>query len=476
MDAILYWNAVALEVTRRDFTDSFIASPRQGGPTRTSRALAIVHIAMHDAYVAITGGVAGTYLQKRGVGCPPPVAGADPVAAVAGAAAHALTALYPAFAEFVASQAAAFGLEPVSPGVASGLAYGATVAQALLADRSGDEAASTAPYAYQPTYGAHRPDPFDPLQSALTPGWGNVKHFVSAGHAPLSPPPGQGAADYLTDTDYRADYLEVLELGGRHSAKRTAEQTVIGVYWAYDGAQKIGVPPRMYNQIAHTVAVNRHNTIAANAKLFAAINAGMADAGIDAWHWKYVYNLWRPVVGIREAAKTMGPSAIGGPSATATPASFKGDPFWSPLGRPGTNKFGEFSRTPNFPAYPSGHATFGAALFQVLQLSGGGTQISAADVLAAEKAPPGAASQTSFEFVSDELNGMNVDPEGHVRPRHKRMFGEFITPILENALSRVYLGVHWRFDGVPPDGQANKPIGGVPLGLAIGKDAWDFFK
>lgn len=475
MDAILFWNEVALEVTRRDFTKEFIGNPLQGGPTRTSRALAIVHLAMHDAHFGIVGG-AQTYLQRRGIVIPPSMPGADPGAAVAGAATQALMALYPAFATFINEQAGKSCVVGSNQNILNGWHFGATIGRSLLQARKIDGASYAAPYAYANDYGAHRPDPFDPSQSSLSPGWGAVDHFVAAGHVPLNPPPGYGLPDYLADPTYLQDYEEVRRLGACDSATRSADQTAIGLYWAYDGAQKIGVPPRLYNQIAREVAANRKNTPSANAKLFAAINAGMADAGIDAWHWKYVYNLWRPVIGIREAAKTMGPSAVGGPSSSATPGGFIGDPFWSPLGRPGTNIPGEFSRTPNFPAYPSGHATFGAALFQILQLSGGNAPITAADVIAAEDAPPGGASSRTFEFVSDELNGESVDPEGYARSCHLRKYDNFITPILENALSRVYLGVHWRFDGLARKGQEDKPIGGVPLGLEIGKQAWDFFK
>src|SRR5258705_12744766 len=52
-DAILRWNAVALEALRNDFYD---ANQEQPGPTLSSRALALVHLAMHDAYFAVTGG------------------------------------------------------------------------------------------------------------------------------------------------------------------------------------------------------------------------------------------------------------------------------------------------------------------------------------------------------------------------------------------------------------------------------------
>ena len=50
MDPILFWNDIAVEVHRRDFVGIPEISPQQGGPTRTSRALAIVHVAMYDAW------------------------------------------------------------------------------------------------------------------------------------------------------------------------------------------------------------------------------------------------------------------------------------------------------------------------------------------------------------------------------------------------------------------------------------------
>ena len=49
MDRILYWNDVALEANRRDFSNvagTAQPMPEQGGPTLSSRALAIVHLAI----------------------------------------------------------------------------------------------------------------------------------------------------------------------------------------------------------------------------------------------------------------------------------------------------------------------------------------------------------------------------------------------------------------------------------------------
>ena len=72
MDQILYWNEVALEANRISFTDQ--EKGEQGGPTLSSRALGIVHIAMHDAYMKVSGSVIYTpYLPMLDA----PVAGAS---------------------------------------------------------------------------------------------------------------------------------------------------------------------------------------------------------------------------------------------------------------------------------------------------------------------------------------------------------------------------------------------------------------
>ena len=87
----------------------------------------------------------------------------------------------------------------------------------------------------------------------------------------------------------------------------------------------------------------------------------MADAGIAIWESKYFYQFWRPVTGIREADAGTGPTGAG----DGNPATV-GDPTFTPLGAPASNLTGP-NFTPPFPAYPSGHAGFGGALFQTLR-------------------------------------------------------------------------------------------------------------
>jgi hypothetical protein len=156
-------------------------------------------------------------------------------------------------------------------------------------------------------------------------------------------------------------------------------------------------------------------------RLLALVNVAMADAGIAIWESKYYYQLWRPVTGIREADQGTGPTGLGdGNPATA------GDPTFLPAGAPASNLTGP-DFTPPFPAYPSGHAGFGGALFEVLR------QFYRTDEIA-------------FTFTSDEYNGMTHGHDGVLRPLHPRSFTSLSQAEEENGQSRIYLGIHWAFD------------------------------
>jgi len=286
----------------------------------------------------------------------------------------------------------------------------------------------------------------------------------------LDKPPQPGARDYtsaLQQVRRRGIAPELMGTLSQDSSRRTTDQTLIGVYWGYDGARGLGTPPRLYNQIVREVAANKPNpdtgqpnTPAQNARLFALVNTAMADAGVLAWDQKYIHDLWRPVLGIREHDTSMGPSGKGNNN-----IDDDCQPDWLPLGAPATNSTGKKNTTPPFPAYPSGHATFGAAAFHITRLFCG---------IRARTRKPDKLFE-DLEFVSDEHNGVNKDNKGTVRPRHVRDFPDGLWQMIEeNGRSRVFLGVHWVFDAFAVD-NSGKPdpkenVGGVPLGIKIAED------
>jgi Vanadium chloroperoxidase N-terminal domain/PAP2 superfamily len=455
MDPVLYWNNVALEANRASHSNG---ANEQTGPTLSSRALAIVHLAIYDAFAGIskTPALLAPYLP----GLPVPPAGAGLEAAVAAAAYDSLFALFPTQKPlFDASLAAA----PIpAAGKAAGTTFGKQVAAALLADRAADPSASDAGYVAPVHAAAHQRDP-DNAQGFHAPFYGAMsKCFaVSARHG-LDAPPLPGDAAYLSALkEVRGKGITPELMGTVPNAypRRSNTETVIGTYWGFDGAKGLGTPPRIYNQIVREVAIARGNNAAQNARLFALVNVAMADAGILAWDQKYFHNLWRPVVGIRQHDASLGPLAVGG-----NVVDNDCDTHWLPLGAPKTNELAK-NFTPPFPAYPSGHATFGAAAFHMTRLFYGVHKGNTdADNLF-----------DGMSFVSEELNGVNTDNKGTVRPRHQRSFpGGLWQMIEENGRSRVYLGVHWVFDAFAVDGNNHiditRNIGGVPLGLRIAED------
>lgn len=467
MNSVLYWNSVLLEVSRRDFTRGFVNS-QNPGPIGTSRAMAMVHLAIRDA-LALPVAPAKAYLPAAGFSFPGlPATGPARSAylddVVAGAASALLTALYPGSQQYIEESTSFASLQAFGAGQAIGNAVLASRdTDGAFRDSSGNPVDVVSAQNKMLGYGDHRADPFDSGQPRLGVHWGNVDHFAAAGRVALDPFPGQATApSYVGDPHYRADYDEVKDKGSSGATTRTPEEHLIGVYWGYDGANNLGVPPRLYNQIVRAFVREKLPTMSRErcADLFAIVNCSMADAGIDAWHWKYHYDLWRPVVGIRQEIDKQ-----------------DSDVFWAPLGAPQTNA-AVFNRTPNFPAYPSGHATFGAAIYQVLRLYFRTTSqpIKMADVLAFDSGAPAAKPKEAMVFVSDELDGRSRDPNGSVRTRVEHPIRSFAQGIWENSVSRVYLGVHWRFDGLPERGKPNQNIGGVALGLENGSNAWNAFK
>jgi len=268
--------------------------------------------------------------------------------------------------------------------------------------------------------GDWRQDPISLVPIALGAYWPDCTPFVLESGSQFRAP----APPSLGSSEYAAAFDEAKSLGGdgiTTPTERTPEQTEIGNYWAYDGTPSLCAPPRLYNQITVHIAHQMGTQGLELARLLAIVNTAMGDAGIAVWDSKYFHDFWRPVTGIREADPETGPTGAG----DGNPATV-GDAQFMPLGAPASNLTGP-NFTPPFPAYPSGHAGFGAALFESLRNFYGTDDI-------------------AFTFVSDEYNGVTRDTGGNVRPLIPRSFNRLSKAEEENGQSRIYLGIHWAFD------------------------------
>src|ERR1700730_3243754 len=283
LDSIHRWNEIAINASGLDHTPVAPGEIRtfgeQLGPARASRAMAIVHIAIFDSVNAVLGG----YHSYSGIQSVKPPVSLD--AAVAQAAHDTLTALYPsqapAFDSLLADDLAKINNKNESD---NGVSLGQRAAAAILALRTNDGSQIPEPrvgvnYFTSNQPGHWRQDPISLIPLALGAHWAECTPFVlqSSSQFRVPPPPAMNSAEYT------AAYYEAKLLGGdgvHTPTARTPEQSLIGVFWAYDGTPSLCAPPRLYNQIAVHIADQMHLNTLQLARLLALANTAMADTGI----------------------------------------------------------------------------------------------------------------------------------------------------------------------------------------------------
>lgn len=356
--------------------------PPPGNPL-TPRFYAATHIAMFDAINAIEREFTPYRVRLR------PGGGGSADAAAAQAAHDVLVALNPsAAATYDAALAADLGDRP-SGFVRRGAEIGARVAKKILAWRENDGwvISHFPPYSEPPLPGRWEPTP--PANAAAT--FTHLQHaapmaVLSATQFLPTPPPS------LTSARYAADLNEVKLLGRSDSTARTDEQTTIARLWSAVGTTTGFFS--VWNNVAGDVVRSRNLSLVEAARVFALVNVSVHDALQTTQTSKFVYGVWRPVTAIRAADTDL--------NAETDP-----DPAWLPL-----------ITTPPYPAYAGNLATIGASAARALQLACGTNDMPVA--------------------VTWKQSGGLPDVTRH--------FEGFSQAAEEEAMARIYGGVHYRFD------------------------------
>jgi len=405
-DEVVYWNNVLLDEFRTNFGT--------GCPCPLSRAGAMTQLAVFEA----VNSIARQYHPYLAFLDAPSTASKE---AAAAAAAHGMmVSLFPATAASLdAKYAARLALILNSQAKTDGIAVGQAAAAACIVLRTNDGSQNVETYTFGSNPGDYIPTP--PGFSGLcNPEWKDVTPFcMSSGtQFRLTGPLGFSVmSDLLASPGYAAELNEVKDVGARVSGSRTDEQTRIAYFWANDVNGTYKSPGHLF-YITQVVSADHSLTLIQNSRLFALVALAMGDAGIAAWDMKYAtdIDLWRPVSAIRAA------DTDGNPLTDA-------DPSWLPL-----NAF-----SPPFPAYVSGHAMFGAAHAGVMAEFFGTDNVT---------------------FTVD-----SEDPYYNALPTNgPRTFTKFSDAAWENSISRLYLGVHFRFDA------ADGYIAGLALGHEVGQN------
>ena len=152
----------------------------------------------------------------------------------------------------------------------------------------------------------------------------------------------------------------------------------------------------IWNNIVRDVVRERHLSLVEAARVFVLVNVSIHDSLHPTQTSKFVYGLWRPVTAIREADDDL--------NAATDP-----DPTWLPL-----------LTTPPYPSYAGNMATIGAGAARALQLAFGTNDI------------PVAATWRQSGGLPDVTH----------------QFAGFWEAAEEQSDSRMYGGIHYRFDQV----------------------------
>ena len=303
-------------------------------PGRSARALALMHVAMHDALVAARRNRKYSSLSEHKAVLTPGVSPHE-YAAVAGAATSVLGYLFPSeqgyFDDLANKAVRALLPEQISrQDSEAGLRLGRAVASVVISRGQEDGAARGwngekliwhgegqpfGPGYWEPT----PPYNYYPPDEPYAPYW---KPWLLERADQFRPaPPAYGSAQYMRALQEVKDISE----------KLTDEQKRIAKFWV-DGYGSV-TPPGHWNQIAVELVKKYHLNDLATARLFAYLNIALADTYIAAWDAKYAYWTVRPITAIRSLF--------------------------------GVN-FNSFILTPPFPSYISGHAAFSGAASEFL--------------------------------------------------------------------------------------------------------------
>jgi PAP2 superfamily len=318
----LAWTQVA--------TDAFIK--HKTSPNRAARALASLHVAMHDAWFFVD--------ERCGAASPAACAPDARVLAANAAAARVLRYIFVseennfdryvhqlAFAGAVGSDAAASRIAEQKKWLSVGQLIGEIAVKHAETDGAakGWNGSSLEYYGEGRVYGPGSWEPtapyfYYPPEEPFAPNW---RPWALSKPSEFRPTPPAFASER-----YLKDLREVIVVS---RDQLTDDKKKVALFWA-DGRGSV-TPAGHWNQIALALVKDSDLTDSEIVRLFARLNMALADAFIAAWDAKYAYWTLRPVTA---AKKLLGID-------------------WSPM-----------ILTPPFPSYVSGHAAFSGAASVVL--------------------------------------------------------------------------------------------------------------
>ena len=350
------------------------------------RYYAMLHVAMFDAVNSIEERYRPYHVQVRASH------GASSEAAAAQAAHDILAAVLPVnMAAYDAALAAR--LATIPPGRrGQGVRVGKKVAERILAWRQDDGWSTPPPAFVLPTFpGLWQPTPPGFFAAGFTQLPGTRPFALLTNTQFLHPFPPT-----LTSTKYAEDFNEVKLIGKSDSATRSVSQTQQAQLWA--GVISSTTLNAVWSNVGRDTATSRGLDLVDAARVFALLTVSMNDSILTSHSSKFIYGLWRPVTAIRRAAEDMNDQT-------------EADTGWSSL-----------LVTPPYPSYGGNMACVGAGAATALALAFGTNDV---PITVLWKGNPSLTPPT---------------------PDVEKDFPSFWALAVDEADSRVFGGIHYRFD------------------------------
>jgi len=356
------------------------------------RTAAMMHTAMHDALNSIVGKYSRYAYNGE-------IKHADPNAAVAYAAYAVAISQYPDKKGVLDSELNQWlkDIEDVE-GKNAGKQIGQEAASAIINKRTNDKWDGEAEYNWHPmapgVYAEFNEHSGTPEGFIFGSGWARATPFLLPEPGFFrSPPPPE-----INSEAYTRAFNEVKEVGRFESKTRTKDQSHLAMWWK-------DFVENSHNRLArHLVKVENLNLWDAS-RTFALMNMTIYDAYVNVFDNKFHYNHWRPYTAIRWADNDGNPN-------TELEAG------WNNLHK----------HTYAFPSYPSAHGSASSAAMTVL-----------ANTL-------GTGNDYKFTMTIEEVEKAGPYSEKVKMNPPTRSFNSFSDAGLEASMSRVYLGIHFRYD------------------------------
>ncbi|MEQ8364934.1 MAG: vanadium-dependent haloperoxidase [Cyclobacteriaceae bacterium] len=355
------------------------------------RTASLAHVAMHDALNTIYPKYT-RYSFKRNT------TDSHPIAAVTFAAYEVVKSQYPNKKQEWEKEKTKWLQNIESEGLEAGKKLGELVAATLLQQRKNDDWNSEANYTWHPmgpgVYAEFNEHSGTPEGFVFGAGWAMAQPFMLPDQAHFrSPPPPD-----ISSEAYSEAFKEVKEYGSTGSKKRSDDQEHMAMWWK-------DFVENSHNRLARELTIKEELSLWETARLFALLNMTIYDAYINVFDNKFYYNHWRPYTAIRWAANDGNPNTVP-------------DTTWNNL----------HQHTYAFPSYPSAHGTASTAAMTVL-----------ANNL-------GTGDKYHFLMITEEVDKAGPFSGSIKMNPPTRSFDSFSEAGLEASLSRIYLGIHFRYD------------------------------